>query len=70
VGRVGLEPTTGRLNYGRGYHGVVPPMALTALVAPIARSTNRSTPTMAATGCQLQNVTAFRPISTCPRPVA
>ena len=44
-------------------------MALTALVAPIARSTNRSTPTMAATGCQLQNVTAFRPISACPRPV-
>jgi len=53
-----------------GYHGVVPPMALIALFAPMARSTNRSTPTMAATGCQLQNVTAFRPISACPRPVA
>ncbi len=45
-------------------------MALTALVAPIARSTNRSTPTMAATGCQLQNATAARPISACPRPAA
>jgi hypothetical protein len=45
-------------------------MALTALVAPIARSTNRSTPTMAATGCQLQNVTAFRPISACPHLMA
>ena len=45
-------------------------MALTALVAPIARSTNWSTPTMAATGCQLQNVTSFRPIRACPRPVA
>jgi hypothetical protein len=36
-------------------------MALIALFALMARSTNRSTPTMAATGCQLQNVTAFRP---------
>src|SRR5580700_10816660 len=26
-----------------GYHGVVPPMALIALFAPMARSTNRST---------------------------
>jgi hypothetical protein len=45
-------------------------MALIALFAPMARSTNRSTSTMAATGCQLQNVTAFRPISACPRLVA
>jgi hypothetical protein len=45
-------------------------MALIALFALMARSTNRSTPTMAATGCQLQNVTAFRPISALPRPVA
>ena len=29
--------------YLHGYHGVVPPMALIALVAPMARSTNRST---------------------------
>ena len=43
-------------------------MALIALFAPMARSTNRSTPTMAATGCQLRNVTAFRPISACPSP--
>ena len=35
-------------------------MALIALVAPMARSTNRSTPTMAIIGCQLQNVTVFR----------
>jgi len=40
-------------------------MALIALFAPTARST----PTMAATGCQLQNVTAFRSISAFPRPV-
>jgi hypothetical protein len=45
-------------------------MALIALFAPMARSTNRSTPTMAAAGCQLQNVTAFRPISAFLRPVA
>jgi hypothetical protein len=41
-------------------------MALIALFAPMARST----PTMAATGCQLQNVTAFRPISAFTRPAA
>ena len=45
-------------------------MALIALFAQVARSTNRSTPTMAIIGCQLQNVTAFRPISACPRPMA
>jgi hypothetical protein len=39
------------------YHGVVPPMALIALFAPMARSTNRSTHSMVITGCQLQNVT-------------
>ncbi len=33
-------------------------MALIALFAPIARSTNRSTHSMVITGCQLQNVTA------------
>jgi hypothetical protein len=35
-------------------------MALTALVAPIARSTNRSTHSIVITGYQLQNVTADR----------
>jgi hypothetical protein len=45
-------------------------MALIALFAPMTRSTNRSTPTMATTGCQLQNVTVFRPISAFPRPAA
>jgi hypothetical protein len=29
--------------YLHGYHGVVPPMALSALVAQMARSMNRST---------------------------
>ena len=52
MGRVGLEPTTGgyekpgpvlRTRCLYGYHGAVPPMALIALVAPTARSTNRST---------------------------
>jgi hypothetical protein len=33
-------------------------MAVISLFAPMARSTNRSTPTMANTGHQLQNVTA------------
>jgi hypothetical protein len=33
-------------------------MALIALFAPRARSTNRSTTFTAITGCQLQNVTA------------
>jgi len=33
-------------------------MALIALFAPMARSTNRSTHSMVITGCQLQNVTA------------
>jgi len=41
-----------------GYHGVVPPMALIALFAPMTWSTNRSTHSMVITGCQLQNVTA------------
>jgi hypothetical protein len=45
-------------------------MPLIAPFAQVARSTNRSTPTMAATGCPLQNVTAFRPMSACPSPVA
>jgi hypothetical protein len=38
-------------------------MALIALLAQVTRSTNRSTPTMAITECQLQNVTAARPAS-------
>ena len=32
-----------RKHYLHGYHGAVPPMALIALVAQMARSTNRST---------------------------
>jgi len=32
-----------RTHYLHGYHGAVPPMALIALLASIARSTNRST---------------------------
>jgi hypothetical protein len=55
------------VRYLHRYHGAVPPMTLIALFARVARSTNRS---MAATGCQLQNVTAFRPIGAFPRPVA
>ena len=47
-----------RLRYLHRWHGVVPPMALIALFAPMARSTNRSTHSMVITGCQLQNVTA------------
>ena len=35
-------------------------MALTAPLAHVARSTNRSTPTIAITECQLQTVTADR----------
>ena len=46
-----------RERYLHGYHGAVPPMAL---LAAMARSTNRSTPSMVITGCQLQNVTAER----------
>jgi hypothetical protein len=36
----------------------MPPMALIAPFATVTRSTNRSTPAMAITGYQLQNVTA------------
>ena len=32
-----------RAHYLHGYHGAVPPMALIALFAQVARSTNRST---------------------------
>jgi hypothetical protein len=32
-----------RVHYLHGYHDVMPPMALIALFAPMARSTNRST---------------------------
>ena len=49
-----------RTRYLHGYHGAVPPMALIALFAQMARSTNRSTPSMLSTGSQLQNVTAER----------
>jgi hypothetical protein len=52
-----------RTHYLHGYHGAEPPMALIALLAQVTRSTNRSTPTMAITECQLQNVTAARPAS-------
>ena len=45
------------MHYLRGYRGAVPPMAL---IAPLAHVT-RSTPTVAISGCQLQNVTAARP---------
>lgn len=58
-----------RTHYLHGYHGTVPPMALIALYARVARSTNRSTLTMATAGCQLQNVTA-RLVSACPGPAA
>src|SRR5262249_29679924 len=33
-----------RVRYQHGYHGVVPPIALIAPLARVARSTNRSTP--------------------------
>ena len=52
-----------RTHYLHGYHRAVPPMALIAPLAQVTRSTNRSTPTMAITECQLQNVTAARPAS-------
>jgi hypothetical protein len=58
------------MRYLHGYHGGVPTMALIAPLARVARSTNRSTPTVATTGCQLQNVTAARPISARPRLMA
>jgi hypothetical protein len=57
------------VRYLHGYHGVVPPTALIAPFARVARSTNRSTPYHGITGCQLQNVTA-RPIGAGTRPVA
>ncbi len=47
-----------RTHYLHGCHGSVPPMALIAPFARVARSTNRSTFFTAITGCQLQNVTA------------
>ncbi len=49
-----------RTHYLHGYDGAVPPMALIALFAPMARSTNRSTHSMVIAGCQLQSVTADR----------
>jgi len=50
-----------RTHYLHGYHRAVPPMALIAPLAQVTPSTNRSTPTIAITECQLQNVTAARP---------
>jgi hypothetical protein len=47
-----------RTHHLHGYHRAVPPMALIALFAPMARSTNRSTHFIVITGCQLQNATA------------
>jgi hypothetical protein len=52
-----------RTHYLHGCHGVVPPIALIALFAPVTRSTNRSTFYHGDRGNQLQNVTAARPIS-------
>jgi len=46
-----------RTHYLHGYHRAAPLMALIALFAHMARSTNRSTHSMVITGCQLQNVT-------------
>ena len=43
-------------------------MALIALFATMARSTNRSTHSIVITGCQLQNVTAVRPDQRMPAP--
>jgi hypothetical protein len=60
--RLPVEPF---LRIPRRHH----PDVLTTML-PVLVNRNRSMPTMAATGCQLQNVTAFRPISACPRPVA
>jgi hypothetical protein len=39
-----------RTHHLHGYHGAVPPMALIALFAPMARSTNRSTHSIVITG--------------------
>ena len=50
-----------RVRYLHGYDGVVPPIALFARSARVARSTNRSTPYMVITGFRLRNVTA-RPV--------
>ena len=47
-----------QVRYLHRYHGIVPPIALIALYARATRSTNRSTPYAAITGCQLHNVTA------------
>ena len=47
-----------QVRYLHGCHGAVPPMALIALFAPMARSTNRSTKSMAIPRHPLQNVTA------------
>jgi hypothetical protein len=52
-----------RMRYLHRYQGAVPPEARIAPFAQVTRSTNRSTPTMAITKFQLQNVTAARPAS-------
>jgi hypothetical protein len=54
-----------RKHYLHGYHRAVPLMALIALFAQIARSTNRSTHSMVITGCQLQDVTVDRAARCC-----
>ena len=46
-----------RVRYLHGYRRAVPPVALIAQLARMARSTNRSTPHRGDLGCQLQNVT-------------
>ena len=58
----GLALWTHRLH---GYDGALPPMALIAPFARVARSTNWSTTFTAITGYQLQNVTAADPGSAC-----
>ncbi len=42
-----------RAHHLHEYHGAMPPAALIALFAPMARSTNRSTHSMVITGCRL-----------------
>ena len=45
-----------RMRYLHRYHQAVPPMALIALLARVARSTNRSTPDYGDHRCRSQNV--------------
>jgi hypothetical protein len=77
VGRVELEPRPAdyekygpehRMHYQHGYHDVLPPMALIALFAPMARSTNRSTAKDRPPPVLLLCVTSSRTLN--PRPCA